>query len=112
MPVVLLARARINPGKVDRLRAWFEELRERESEVVETPQHEGVYTETAFVQSFNDTAYLYLYMEAKNLEKADEAGDKVEYEIDREHHNVLRETLTGGWEELETIGHFTNPSLR
>ncbi|SEV99249.1 hypothetical protein SAMN05216285_1602 [Natrinema salifodinae] len=51
-------------------------------------------------------------MEAENLETADEAGDKEEYEIDEEHHKVLRETLTGDWEELETIGHFTNPSLR
>jgi hypothetical protein len=25
---------------------------------------------------------------------------------------VLRETLVGNWEELEAIGHFTNPELR
>lgn len=112
MSEVLLARARILPGNEDRLRAWFEELRERESEVIETLRHEGVYTETAFVRSLDDTAYLYLYMEAENLEAADEAGDEEEYEIDEQHHEVLRDTLAGDWEALETLGHFTNPSLR
>lgn len=59
-------------------------------------------------------AYLYIYMEAQDFEKAVEAGDKEEYEIDQEHHNVLRETLTGDspWVEFDTIGHFTNPALR
>lgn len=112
MSEVMIARARIASGKEDQLRAWFKEMHERESEVIETLQHEGVYTETAFIQSLDDTSFLYIYMEAENLETADEAGDKEEYEIDEEHHKVLRETLTGDWEELETIGHFPNPSLR
>lgn len=112
MAEVMIARARVVPGKEDRLRAWFEELRQRETEVIETLEHEKVYAETAFLRSGGNETYLYLYMEAKNLEKADEAGDKEAYEIDEEHHEVLRETLSSEWEELETIGHFTNPSLR
>lgn len=112
MPEAMLARARVKSGREDRLRAWFEELHDREPEVVETLQHEGVYTETAFIQEFDDSLYLYLYMEAEDLERADEAGDAEEYEIDEEHHEVLRETLAGEWEALEPIGHFTNPHLR
>ncbi|ELZ04016.1 DUF6176 family protein [Natrialba asiatica] len=112
MTEVTLARARIEDGKTDRLRSWFTELHEREPEVRETLQHEGVYTETAFILSSDDTAYLYVYMEAEDLEKADEAGDKEKHVIDEEHHEMLRDTLTGDWETLETIGHFTNPSLR
>lgn len=112
MVEVNLARARIEDGKTDRLRSWFKELQERESEVIETLQHERVYTETASILSSDDTAYLYVYMEAEDLEEADEAGDKEEYEIDEEHHEVLRDSLIGDWETLETIGHFTNPSLR
>ena len=71
-----------------------------------------MYTETAFLQSLDDTTYLYLYMEVQDLDQADEAGDEEVYEIDEEHHAVLRETLSGDWEELDIIGHFTNPSLR
>lgn len=112
MADVNLARARIADGKTDRLRSWFRELQERESEVIETLQHERVYTETAFILSSDDTAYLYVYMEADDLKEADEAGDKEVYEIDEEHHEVLQAALVGDWETLETIGHFTNPSLR
>jgi hypothetical protein len=112
MPEVTLARARIEPGKADRLREWFAELEAREDEVVETLQHEGVYTETGFVREGDDAAYLYVYMEADDLEAADEAGDEEAYEIDEQHHEVLRETLVGDWVELETIGHLTNPELR
>lgn len=112
MSEVMLARAQVAPEKVERLRAWFREMQEREPEVVETLKHEGVYTETAFFGSFDDVTYLYIYMEAQNLERADEAGDEEVYEIDEEHHDVLRDTLVREWEELDTIGHFTNPSLR
>jgi len=112
MPEVTLARARIESGKVDRLREWFAELQAREDEVVETLQHESVYTETGFVHEVDDAAYLYVYMEADDIEAADEAGDEEAYEIDEQHHEVLRETLDGDWGELETIGHFTNSELR
>ncbi len=39
---VTLARASIEPGKADRLREWYAELHDREDEVVEMLQHEGV----------------------------------------------------------------------
>jgi hypothetical protein len=112
MTEVMLARAQVVPGKAERLREWFKELQNREAEVVETLEHEGVLTETGFLQTLDDTTYLYLYMEAQDLDRADEAGDQEAYEIDEEHHAVLRDTLAGEWEELDTIGHFTNPSLR
>lgn len=94
------------------MKSWFDELGDRESEVVETLQHEGVYTETAFVGTIDGTAYLYLYMEAENLDAAESAGDEEAFDVDEEHHAVLDETLTGPWEALETIAHFVNPSLR
>lgn len=112
MPDVHLARARVKEGEVATLRDWFEEREQRESEVIETLQHEDVYTETAFVQSLDDTAYLYVYMEAKDIEKAEEAGDKEKYDIDEEHHEVFRKSLADDWESIETIGHFINPDLR
>lgn len=110
MTETVIARARIKSGKADRLRAWYNELHERESEVIETLQHEGVYTETAFIQSIDGTEYLYVYMEASDLNKAQEAGGEEVYKIDEEHHAVLDETLTGDWQELELIGHYTNPN--
>jgi len=112
MADVNLARAPIEDGKIDRLRDWFKEMEDRESEVIETLQHEGVYTETAFILENDRSAYLYIYMEAEDFEKADKAGDEEAYDIDEEHHEVLGDTLAGDWGGLETIGHFTNPTLR
>ena len=109
MNEAILTRTRIVPGKADRLQAWYEELDERESEVVETLQHEGVYTESAFILSVDGEEYLYGYMEAEDIQEASEASDEKAYEIDEEHHAVLNETLTDDWELLEQIGHFTNP---
>lgn len=110
MTEAILARVRVKPGKVNRLRAWYEELQEREPEVIETLQHEGTYTETAFLHSVNETTYLYIYMEAVELEEANDAGDEELYEIDKEHHAVLEETLTDDGQRLEPIAHFTNPN--
>jgi hypothetical protein len=84
----------------------------RETVVIETLQHESVYTETAFILERDGGAYLYVYMEAEDFEKADKAGEEEAYDIDEEHHEVLSDTLAGEWERLETIGHFPNPTLR
>lgn len=77
--------------------------------MVETLRHEGVFTETAFLGDVDGTTYLYVYMESEDFEAADEAGDEEAFEIDAEHHDVLRACLTGEWEPLETLGHYTNP---
>ena len=109
MSAASLARCRIADGKVGRLREWYAKLEHRTDEVVETLQHEGVYTETAFVGIDDGQPYLYGYMEAEDLNAADEAGDEEAYEIDREHHAVLEDCLIGEWEQFELLGHLTNP---
>lgn len=109
---VTLARAPIEPGKADSLRQWYAELQDREDEVIETLQHEGVYTETAFIHSEGSDEYLYVFMEAKDVKAASDAGDEEAFEIDEEHHEVLATCLAGEWEELETIGHYPNSGLR
>jgi hypothetical protein len=112
MQEVRLARAPVEPGREDRLREWYAELQCREDEVVETLEHEGVYTETAFLETNGEPSSLYVYMEADALDAANEAGDEEAYDIDEEHHAVLAETLAGEWEGLESIGHYVNSGLR
>jgi len=41
---------RLSLTKVDRLKEWMDEVRERESEVIETFQSEGMLTEAAFLE--------------------------------------------------------------
>lgn len=112
MTEVSLARIPVEPGKEDRLREWYAELERRETEVVEALNYEGVSTETAFLDTNGDTSNLYVYMEADDVDAADEAGDEETFDIHEEHHAVLSETLDGEWEDVETIGHYVNPGLR
>jgi hypothetical protein len=109
---VKLARARVVDGKADRLREWYAELERREAEVRETLAHEGVLTESAFLDERDGDTYLYVLMEADDLAAAQAAGDEEAFEIDEQHHAVLAECLTGGWQDLEPIAHLTNPALR
>jgi len=46
----VLTKQKIEPDKVDRLKEWMDEVRERESEVIETFQSEGMLTEAAFLE--------------------------------------------------------------
>lgn len=41
MTEAVLMKRELDPGKVGRLRAWFEELDDREDEVIETLEDEG-----------------------------------------------------------------------
>jgi L-rhamnose mutarotase len=106
-----LARCEIEDGKTDKLREWYAELHRRIDEVEETLVYEGVYTETAFIDSTESTDFLYVFMEI-NTEISEQAEDDEKYKIDAEHHNVLEECLIGEWEYLDNIGHYTNPELR
>jgi hypothetical protein len=79
---VKLARARVGDGKADRLREWYAELERREAEVRETLAHEGVLTESAFLDERDGATYLYVLVEADGLAAAQAAGDEEAFDID------------------------------
>jgi hypothetical protein len=105
----VLTRAPVEQGDAERLREWYAELETREPAVVETLRAEGMLTETAFLDTAGPTSYLYVYMEAENVDAALAAAADSEFDVDEQHHAVLAETLAGDWEHLDRIGHFTNP---
>ena len=111
MSDVVLVAQRIEPGKTERLREWLEELRSREEAALETLEDEGVYTETAFIESRADGDYLLTYVEATDLERAFEVYEPSSHEIDREHRAVLSEVLADEEPErvVEPAYHLANP---
>ena len=109
MTDTVLTRAPVAQDEVDRLREWYAELETRDAEVVETLRAEGMLTETAFLDTSGPTPYLYVYMEAEDVDAALAAAADSAFDIDEQHHAVLAETLAGDWEHLDRIGHFTNP---
>ena len=111
MSDVVLVAQRIEPGKTERLREWLAEIQSRREEAVETLENEGVYTETAFIDSRADGDYLLTYMEAADLERAFEAYESSSHDIDREHQGVLEEVLVDEEPErvVEPGYHVANP---
>lgn len=111
MTEAVLMKRELDPGKVGRLRAWFEELDDREDEVIETLEDEGAHTESAFLQTGGDGVHLFYYMEVEDREAMWKAFEASDHPIDEEHEEVMGEVLADGsdTEEFELLYHVTNP---
>jgi hypothetical protein len=105
-----LNRGRVRPGMEDRLREWFEELRDRRAEVRATLEDEAVWTETTFIEHRGGKTYLWYYLEAEDVEAALETDESSDRAIDREHAAVLEATVESWKTDVATsIGHFVHP---
>jgi hypothetical protein len=51
-------------------------------------------------------------MEIENFNKADRASHKEKYDIDKQQHELLGDTVTGVRRAPETISYFRNPTIR
>ncbi|SIQ69031.1 hypothetical protein SAMN05421858_0094 [Haladaptatus litoreus] len=113
MTDVVLTKQKIEPGKTERLKEWSEEVRERKDEAVETLQNEGMHAESAFIERTDDGDFLVYYMKAEDIHEVYEAFENSTHEIDREHEEVMRETLESVEDvgEYELLYHLDNPDL-
>ena len=89
----VLTKQKIEPDKVDRLKEWMDEVRERESEVVETFQSEGMLTEAAFLEHGDDGVYLVYFMEAEDIREVYESFSEATRDIDQEQKEVMDDVL-------------------
>ena len=106
-----LLRQRVDPDRVEELREWTAEVRSRPEEHVETLRHEGVYTETAFLERIDGDPYLTYYMETESVHAVYEAFENSEFDIDAEHEEVMREVLESGENvaDADVLYHQVNP---
>ena len=111
MPEAILTKQEVEPGKVDRLREWMAELRDREDEVMETFTDEGIHAETVFLEHTDDATYLVTYLDADDVVSAFEAFEDSLHDIDHEHQSVMDEVLVDGTDvgEYEPLSHLVNP---
>lgn len=110
MTDVVLVKQRVKPDKVDRLREWMAEVRERSGEAEDTLRDEGVLTESAFLEHTDDGPHLVYYMEAEDIERVWDQFEDSDHDIDREHKAVMAEVLEDGRDvgEFEPLYHLTN----
>jgi len=111
MTDVVMVKQRVEQGKVDRLKAWVAEVRDRRAEAEDTLRDEGMLTESAFLEHTDDGPYLVYYMEAEDIDRVWEQFEDSDHDIDREHEEVMSEVLEDGRDvgEYERLYHLTNP---
>ncbi|WP_458208462.1 DUF6176 family protein [Haladaptatus sp. NG-SE-30] len=109
---VVMMKQKIKEGKTQRLKEWMAEIRMREEEAIETYENEGMYSESAFIERTDEGDFLVYYMESEDAQRAHEAFENSTHEIDREHKEVMEETLEDGRNvgEYELLYHLTHPN--
>jgi hypothetical protein len=93
----VLSSAWVKPGKGERLREWYGELRSRSDEAFQTLDNEGVRQEVAFILSTPYGELLAVFLEVDQaMETADEKFFSSPFEIDHQHMAVMDETTVEG----------------
>jgi hypothetical protein len=88
-------------------RAWAAELNRRGDEVLATLRDEQVVVESVFLDQTSDEHFLIYYLKARSLEKARQAVQQSQHEIDAYHQEFKQDT----WESrkrLELLIDFEN----
>ncbi|WP_459192176.1 DUF6176 family protein [Halosimplex sp. J119] len=111
MTDVVMVKQRVQEDKVDRLKEWMAEVRDRRNEAEETLRDEGMLTESAFLERTDDGPYLVYYMEAEDIDRVWDQYEDSNHDIDREHKRVMQEVLEDDRNvgEFEPLYHLTNP---
>jgi L-rhamnose mutarotase len=106
-----IIRQEIRPDKVSKLKEWMEKANDRQSEIIETLQHEGVKTESTFLEESSDGTFLVTYLESEDLQEVQEAFEDSNYEIDVEYKELVQECLVDGQPvgNFEPLYHAANP---
>ena len=94
---------RVKEDKVDALKHWIEELRQREDEVLETLRNEGSRHEAAYLLESAEGPVLVYGQETADPEKAHRAFRESELPVDLEHRRVMRDVVAGRLEAEELI---------
>lgn len=75
-------RTKVDPECLDEIREWFNTLKERLSETMETLESEGVLVESAFLDRHDNDVYLIYYLKAEDIDRAYEVFDQSTSPID------------------------------
>ncbi len=75
-------RTKIDPEFLSEVRQWFDTLKDRLDETMETLESEKVLVESAFLDKHDKDVYLIYYLKAENIDKAYEVFDKSTSSID------------------------------
>lgn len=75
-------RTKVDPERLDEIREWFNTLKGRLNETMQTLENEKVLVESAFLDRHDDDVYLIYYLKAEDIDKAYEVFDNSTSAID------------------------------
>jgi Family of unknown function (DUF6176) len=79
-------KKKVKEGSLEAVRKWFQTLRDKSDEVLQSLENEGVLIESAFLDKQGYDYYvIYYYMKAKSLAHAREVSQKSTLAIDKYH---------------------------
>lgn len=87
-------KIKLKPDSIEKVREWARVLNERREEALATLRDESVFLETVFLDQSNEGDFLIYLMKAESFEKARDAVQRSEHEIDKYHQEFKRETWT------------------
>jgi L-rhamnose mutarotase len=87
---------------------WVHSLKERQEEVAELLDAEGIRVESLFLERSGQDVYLYQYVRANSLEQAYEAFMKSQISISEETRQFIDEMWEDG-QSLELVVDFERP---
>ncbi len=87
---IKLYKISIIKGKEEIAEEWMQFLKENTQEGIKTLKNEKVYLESYFKAMENDTMYLYLFLAAENIERANAIAGESENELDKKHFEYMK----------------------
>lgn len=101
-----LSIAEIEEGHTEDIGEWYSELEQRKEETYKTLEQQEVVIEEAYIAEIQGTSYLLVYMASRDLEKAHSEGDRENFELVKEHHDVLERCLKTRSQQLQKAASF------
>lgn len=94
---------RVKEDKVEALKDWMRDLRQREKEVLETFHNEGSRHEAAYLLESAEGPVLVYVQEIADPERAHQAFRESELPVDLEHRAVMQDVVAGRLEVQELL---------
>lgn len=114
-------KTKLKKELIEEIRIWFQTLKNRMNEVLESLENEDVLIESAFIDKQGDDLYLIYYLKAQDVSRAYEVFNKSNLAIDNYYKECWKKYCIGRdvLEELldvdrientqKTINHATSP---
>ena len=88
-------KTKIKKELIEEVRIWFQTLKKRITETLQSLENEGVIVETAFLDRQGEELYLIYYMKANDISRAYEVFSKSDLDIDHYHKSCWKKFCEG-----------------